>query len=78
MPVDAVATEVAKKIANTRRILGRVTDADLETCIAGYAALDDDSARAIVRLCEGSFHTYEQTGMWMPAAPKNPDQLRLA
>jgi hypothetical protein len=27
---------------------------------------------------EGSFHTYEQTGMWMPAAPKNPDQLRLA
>jgi 2-keto-4-pentenoate hydratase/2-oxohepta-3-ene-1,7-dioic acid hydratase in catechol pathway len=52
MPVDAVATEVAKKIANTRRILGRVTDADLETCIAGYAALDDDSARAIVRLCE--------------------------
>jgi hypothetical protein len=27
---------------------------------------------------DGSFHTYEQTGMWMPAPPKNPDQLRLA
>lgn len=26
---------------------------------------------------DGRLHTYEQTGMWMPAPPKNPDQLRL-
>lgn len=50
--MDPVATEVAAKLANTRRILGRVTDADLEACMAGYATLDNDSARTIVRLCE--------------------------
>lgn len=47
-----VATDVARKIANTRRIIGGVEDADLEACIADYSKLDNDNARNIVRLCE--------------------------
>jgi hypothetical protein len=34
----------------------------------GYVWLSDD----------GVFETWEQTGMFCPAAPPNPDQLRLA
>lgn len=34
---------------------------------AGHVWLADD----------GRLHTYEQTGLWRPAEPKNPDQLRL-
>jgi hypothetical protein len=49
---DDIATEVARKIAATRRIIGRATDENLERCIAGYSTLDNDAARAIVRFAQ--------------------------